>query len=148
MIKDETPKERLLHFIKAYGLSVRAFEQKINAGNSYVQSMKNGPSAKVLDRICREFPSLNRVWIVTGEGEMLKSEGGNSSSAILEIDESTNKNNSGHISMGSSDSTSLVLSMLQEQLNAKDKQIAELSSMLKQAQSTVAMLEAKINHLA
>lgn len=52
-------------------MPVSAFERRINASNGFVKNIKNsiGPVKQAV--IFQEFPELNRVWLLTGEGEML-----------------------------------------------------------------------------
>jgi hypothetical protein len=72
--------ENALHRIKKYidykEISVRAFEQRVGMSNgSFASQLKNGRTIGVdrLENILREYPELNAAWILTGEGEMLKS---------------------------------------------------------------------------
>jgi transcriptional regulator with XRE-family HTH domain len=65
---------RLAQFIKAKGLSIRAFEQKAGLSNATVsRAIKNNTSFAVehLEKIGATFPELNLNWLVKGEGEML-----------------------------------------------------------------------------
>lgn len=64
-------KERLLQFIESQGISKSEFERKCGLSNGYLNSSKGNFGAKKLDDILRVFPSLNRDWLLTGEGEMM-----------------------------------------------------------------------------
>lgn len=66
-----TIKERLKEFIRYLGITVQQFENKCEFSNGYVNSIRNTPGADKIDRIIREYPNLNRAWLMTGEGEML-----------------------------------------------------------------------------
>lgn len=68
----EMLKSRLLDFIKATGLSVRAFEKKAGLSNGYIMRVKEGFNAQKITDILRAFPNLNPNWLLTGEGSMLK----------------------------------------------------------------------------
>lgn len=64
-------------FIKAIGISARQFDISIGASNGYTLRMsKNKASigSDVLERILKAYPDLNVVWLLTGEGHMLKSQ--------------------------------------------------------------------------
>lgn len=63
---------RLMQFIKTRGLTIAAFERKCGLSNGYVKNMKKGIGSNKVEDILRAFPELNRVWLVTGEGEMIK----------------------------------------------------------------------------
>ncbi|WP_394748735.1 hypothetical protein [Spongiimicrobium salis] len=67
--------DRLMQFIRYAGLSARKFDLSIGAGNGYTLRMqKNHASigSDVIETILRTYPQLNVVWLITGEGEMLK----------------------------------------------------------------------------
>lgn len=67
---------RIKEYIDYKKISVRAFEQKVGMSNgSFASQLKNGRTIGVdrLENILREYPELNAAWILTGEGEMLKS---------------------------------------------------------------------------
>lgn len=69
--------DRLMEFIKYAGLSARQFDISIGASNGYTLRMnKNRASigSDVLETILQTYPDLNVVWLLTGEGPMLKSE--------------------------------------------------------------------------
>jgi len=67
--------DRIIEFIKFAGLSARQFDLSIGAGNGYTLRMKKNHASvgsDVIETILRTYPQLNVVWLITGEGEMLK----------------------------------------------------------------------------
>jgi hypothetical protein len=67
--------DRLMQFIKYVGLSARQFDLSIGASNGYTLRMKKNNASigsDVIENILRVYPQLNVVWLITGEGEMLK----------------------------------------------------------------------------
>lgn len=67
--------DRLTQFIKYAGLSARQFDLSIGAGNGYTLRMKKNHASigsDVIETIIRTYPQLNLVWLMTGEGEMIK----------------------------------------------------------------------------
>jgi hypothetical protein len=69
--------DRLMLFIKEAGMSARQFDLSIGASNGYTLRMsKNRASigSDVIEKILRTYPDLNVVWLLTGEGHMLKSQ--------------------------------------------------------------------------
>lgn len=68
-----TIKDRIIEFIKAEGLSVRAFESAAAMSNGAVSKMGDNTRRKILDQIASAYPQLNMNWLLTGEGDMLKS---------------------------------------------------------------------------
>ncbi len=66
---------RLMQFIEYAGLSARKFDLSIGAGNGYtLRMLKNNASvgSDVIETITRIYPELDLVWLITGEGEMIK----------------------------------------------------------------------------
>lgn len=64
-------KERFNEFIAQSGLSVAAFEKKCGLANGYVRNFKGNFGIAKLEDILRAFPSLNKEWLLYGNGEML-----------------------------------------------------------------------------
>ncbi len=67
--------DRLMQFIKHAGLSARQFDLSIGASNGYTLRMKKNNASvgsDVIENILRVYPQLNVVWLLTGEGSMLK----------------------------------------------------------------------------
>ena len=69
---ESTVKERLITFIKCLNLTQKAFEDRCNMSNGYVANIRKGIGSDKLLSIAREFPELNREWLLYGEGEMIK----------------------------------------------------------------------------
>ena len=64
-------KERLLEFIKAKRIRQADVTRALGVSTAYITSMRKSlPEEKVVI-LCREFPDLNRDWLLYGEGEML-----------------------------------------------------------------------------
>ena len=69
--------DRLIEFINYAGLSARQFDISIGASNGYTLRMhKNRASigSDVIENIFRKYPDLSVVWLLTGDGHMLKSQ--------------------------------------------------------------------------
>lgn len=67
--------DRLMQFINHAGLSARQFDLSIGASNGYTLRMKKNRASigsDVIENILRIYPQLNVVWLLTGEGNMLK----------------------------------------------------------------------------
>ena len=73
MSDSQTVKDRLLIYIKYLGIGQSKFEKLCGLSNGYINNSKgNFGSAKIED-ILKACDDLNRSWLLTGEGEMLKS---------------------------------------------------------------------------
>jgi hypothetical protein len=65
--------ERLKIFIESQGLNVKQFEQKSGLSNGFVKSISRSIGGKALPKIKKAFPDLNELWLLHGNGNMLKS---------------------------------------------------------------------------
>ena len=71
-----TVKGRLLHLLRTKRMSQAEFTREMEVSPTYIGAMrKSMPEEKVM-RLCGIFPDLNRDWLLYGEGEMLRPEGG------------------------------------------------------------------------
>lgn len=64
--------KRINEFILTLGITVSEFERMCNLSNGAVSKMGDNTRTSTIDKISKIFPSLNIVWLRTGEGEMLK----------------------------------------------------------------------------
>ena len=67
---------RIKQFIENQGISVRAFEQQIGASNGLIRkAIANNTDiqSKWITAIVDNYPQLNPIWLLTDEGEMIKS---------------------------------------------------------------------------
>lgn len=67
--------ERLSQFIQYQRVSVRAFEQSINASDGMIRraiANKTDIQSKWLPIIAENYPDLNIEWLITGKGNMVK----------------------------------------------------------------------------
>lgn len=69
----EELKERLLLYINSLGITKSEFERKSGLSNGYLNKLKEYVGQEKLNCILEAYPDLNRVWLLTGEGEMTKS---------------------------------------------------------------------------
>ena len=66
-------KERLLMFIKSTGYNISGFETLCGLSNSYVNNIGKSIGVDKLEQISSKFPGINKIWLLHGEGEMVKS---------------------------------------------------------------------------
>lgn len=69
-----TIKARIEEFISEQGIKRAVFERSCGFSNGYTRNLKENPSAAKIEDILTAYPELNRIWLLTGEGEMLKSD--------------------------------------------------------------------------
>ncbi len=104
---DESVKDRLLIFIKHLGVSKLKFEKEIGVSCSYINKLRHKPSDKVLSSILSRFPELNKVWLLSGVGDMIVNP--------------TIKDDANLVSVLRDE-----IAYLKEQINIKDATIAQL----------------------
>lgn len=73
MIENQTVKDRLVIYIKHLGIGQRKFEIKCGLANGYINNIRQSITPEKLQKIALYNPELNTGWLMTGEGEMLKS---------------------------------------------------------------------------
>lgn len=65
--------QRLVEFIEYKNLSKNAFESVCGLSKRYVSNLKGVPGQRVIKKISLNFPELSISWLISGEGEMIKS---------------------------------------------------------------------------
>lgn len=67
-------KNRVAEYCKKKNIAVSKFESLSGLSNGYFNQVKKRPSPDKIDGISKAFPDINTDWLITGEGEMLKSD--------------------------------------------------------------------------
>lgn len=67
-------KERLIEYLNHKKVSKSAFCTSIGVSHAYITSMRKSIQPDKLEKISEYYPDLNINWLMTGEGEMIKSE--------------------------------------------------------------------------
>lgn len=80
-----TVKQRLILFLKYKNIGQSAFEKRVGLSNGYVNNIRQSIQPKTLQKISVQFPELNPGWLLTGEGEMLKSDEINREKEIMDM---------------------------------------------------------------
>lgn len=70
------PIERIELILINFQINSAQFTKKIGVSQSWVYDLKIGKikkiSEEVADKIVNAFPEINKIWLLTGEGEMLR----------------------------------------------------------------------------
>jgi len=72
MNEDLTVKQRLIEFLSYKGLSQKNFALQCGLSNGFVNNIVQSIQPKTLNRITMQFPDLNPAWLLTGEGDMIR----------------------------------------------------------------------------
>lgn len=78
----QSVKQRIIQYIEYIGISKREFERTIGVANAYLANLVSHPKDEVIESIIQHFPNLNRVWLLTGEGNMLNEENHNENTEV------------------------------------------------------------------
>ena len=65
-------KQRVEEFTKFKKISIRKFESACGLSNGYFSGLKNAIGRDKMEAITRQYPELNPVWLMMGEGSMLR----------------------------------------------------------------------------
>ena len=120
-----------MQFIKFAGLSARQFDISIGASNGYTLRMKKNNASigsDVIENILKVYPQLNVVWLITGEGEMLKKQ---EEPEILDFDQLPNSRKQE------------IEQLIEEKI--KEKQEEELKRLLKEATEEIEKTQKRLN---
>lgn len=78
----ETVKERLIEFLKYKKIGQAKFAAVVGLSRGFVNSISKSIQPKTLDKISMQYPELNKGWLLTGEGQMIKTENNDKSTAV------------------------------------------------------------------
>ena len=65
--------DRLFMFFRENNLSNYKVEQTCGLSNGYLRNLRKAPSVEILEKIFSAYPELNREWVMSGTGDMLRS---------------------------------------------------------------------------
>lgn len=71
--QNDSVRDRLIQFITHLQISTRAFEVSCGLSNGFVKNISKGIGADKMRSILQIYPQLNSDWLITGEGNMLRS---------------------------------------------------------------------------
>lgn len=92
--EDQRSIDRLYKFAswckeKKYVKTLNEFEVVCGLGTKYLsntlQSPKGSVGAEVMEKVYRQFPTINLTWVVTGDGEMIPADSERASGLKAEI---------------------------------------------------------------
>lgn len=73
---EDTIKARLTAYLRYKGINKSEFGRIIGVSNAYISSIRKSIQPDKAEKIASSFPDLNIAWLMTGEGEMIKSNTG------------------------------------------------------------------------
>lgn len=88
-------KKRLDLIVRELGLSGRAFEKECGLANGSYASIRDGVGADKLNKILLRYPQISADWLISGNGEMMKTDKNNvniTASGSVFVDEKAPQN--------------------------------------------------------
>lgn len=122
--------ERIRTFIISKGIHVSDFERICGLSNGAVSKMGDGTRRSTIDKISVAFPELNKYWILTGEGDMLKSAQGQVVHGNNNIVQVTSGGNNTNITSQNEDN-SAEIAVLREQVKHLTELLGEKERLIK-----------------
>lgn len=85
-----TINDRIAYLISDLKISSNKFADSIGVAHStihnIVKARKSEPSYSIIQKISSSYPTLSLTWLISGDGVMWKSDGGESSKADLDLE--------------------------------------------------------------
>lgn len=122
-----TLKERVETYCKHAKIRISAFERRASLSNGYFNQVKKEPSPSKLSNIEEAFPDLDLVWLLTGEGSMLKNNTGATQTDNNSINPTNTQAMDASIALDYIATLKEQLATMREQLKEKDALIRQLT---------------------
>lgn len=133
---NQTIKDRVYLFCEYKKISIKQFESLCGMSNGYVAAMRKGFGMEKLNNVLKQFPEINREWLLFGEGEMLKSQ--TTTHSIL-------GNNISNVQNGDNINSNAAVSELVNQLRVKDTQISKTQEQISKSQEQITKSQEQIS---
>ena len=137
MVDNQTIKERLILFIKHLSIGQGKFESRVGLSNGYVNNIRKSIQPDKLQKIALCYTELNTGWLMTGEGEMIKSDIKNASNSMVNNHLSGGSN----ISYNSNNNQTEYMPIMPDPDNSKDASIELLQKEVGHLNQTIVHLK-------
>ena len=144
-----TVKDRVREFVKFKGITMSQFERMCGLSVGYVNAMRVSFGKDYLNNVLKQFPELNREWLLYGEGEMLKTQK-NSEIAQNVVQNNQNGDNiqGQQVTIQKDENDYLVIIKLQaEQLAKSQEQLSYSQEQLLNSQAQLTRSQEQIDRL-
>lgn len=147
-MKSENTVQRIKEYIDYKGISVRKFEESVGFSNgSFGSQYKNNKTIGVdkVEYILRIYNDINPVWLLTGEGSMLRSEQGNNNAQSISGDNNIQAGSNSKVKAQLSRNDSL--EVLRSQIDERDRLLEEKELRIKEKDTQLREKDIQINKL-
>lgn len=83
-------KNRIYEYLRIVKMTPAEFERNTGLSNGYLRNIKNSIGVDKISNIVSVYPDLNIEWLITGNGEMLKSNHTSSTTSSAQVQISAN----------------------------------------------------------
>lgn len=83
-------KNRIYEYLRIVKMTPAEFERNTGLSNGYLRNIKNSIGVDKISNIVSVYPDLNLEWLITGNGEMLKSNHTSSTTSSAQVQISAN----------------------------------------------------------
>ncbi len=131
--------QRLRNVYKSVQVTQEEFAIKLGVSRSILAkyfSDKSKPSVDIISKLLINYPIINSHWLITGEGDMLRSTGDKGSKNIVKGD----KNLTGYGINQLNGSTEELYGNVKELLAAKDREIEALKKVIETQEKLIERL--------
>ena len=133
--------------LKYYKLSASAFASALGYDRpQIIYDIQKGKtknlSSKLIDKIISAFPSVNKLWLLTGEGDMIASTMSvhNDSGVLINGANTNSPIDNRHYYSDSPDVLKAQIDLLDERIKEKDAQIKEKDAQIKEKDAQIRQL--------
>lgn len=147
-MKSENTVQRIKEYIDYKGISVRKFEESVGFSNgSFGSQYKNNKTIGVdkVEYILRIYNDINPVWLLTGEGSMLRSEQGNNNAQSISGDNNIQAGSNSKVKAQLFRNDSL--EVLRSQIDERDRLLEEKELRIKEKDTQLKEKDIQINKL-
>lgn len=127
--------KRIIDFINFLGISVAEFERSCGLSNGTVAKMGDNTRRSTIDKISNKYSNLNTVWLITGNGKMIKD------TVIGDNNTTISGNNNHHINANTT--LEMAIREISEQRKLVAKSQEQLSKSQEQIDRLITLLEKK-----
>jgi hypothetical protein len=131
-----TSKDRLKEFLSFNKIGRNRFEEKIGVAYGYMSSKSKTITSDVIENLSKEYPTINLIWLITGEGEMINTTNReysdvNIDTGVGEMTKKSEEETSDNLNNNEMEETyKIALKVMAKELKELEKENAELRGRL------------------
>lgn len=133
-----TVKDRIKVFCKAEKITISAFEESIGVSNGYVNAISKSIGIDKLNTIIEKYSILNIEWLLTGKGEMCKT---NSTVGGIPPDGGPSPDNKDKQIIPEKQENTAIISQLLDTIREQAEEIGQLKALIAELERRIRAAE-------